>query len=245
MSLSKKLRFEIFERDGFCCQYCGKKPPETVLHVDHIVSKKDGGDDDVNNLICSCIDCNLGKSSKSLPKSPSKYKKQIKNLEEKTAQLESFYEFLKKKSKNEIDRMNVFQKAWEEGSEGQSSLTDSGLESITRLLKKHTAEEIFESIKITWQKKWDKSDQDSQFPYMCGILKNMRLKKENPEKFELHKKAYSVRATIRGSCYGYINDQIFWKWVNDGIDLDLISEKAIELSRWSDLSNFIHNNFYE
>lgn len=26
--LSKKLRFEVFKRDSFTCQYCGKKSPE-------------------------------------------------------------------------------------------------------------------------------------------------------------------------------------------------------------------------
>lgn len=24
-AMSKKLRFEVFKRDGFCCQYCGAK----------------------------------------------------------------------------------------------------------------------------------------------------------------------------------------------------------------------------
>lgn len=34
--VGKKLRFEVFKRDKFTCQYCGAKAPDVVLHVDHI-----------------------------------------------------------------------------------------------------------------------------------------------------------------------------------------------------------------
>lgn len=30
-SISKKLRFEVFKRDGFTCQYCGRMAPDVVL----------------------------------------------------------------------------------------------------------------------------------------------------------------------------------------------------------------------
>lgn len=30
--ISKRLRFEVFKRDGFVCQYCGNHPPAVVLH---------------------------------------------------------------------------------------------------------------------------------------------------------------------------------------------------------------------
>ncbi len=33
-SISKKIRFEIFKRDAFSCQYCGKSAPDVILHID-------------------------------------------------------------------------------------------------------------------------------------------------------------------------------------------------------------------
>lgn len=60
--IGKKLRFEVFERDNFTCQYCGRSAPDTVLHVDHIRPVSQGGGDDIANLITSCMACNLGKS---------------------------------------------------------------------------------------------------------------------------------------------------------------------------------------
>lgn len=64
--IPQSVRFNVFRRDGFSCRYCGKSSPEVVLHCDHSVSVKDGGGDGEDNLVTACIDCNLGKSSKSV-----------------------------------------------------------------------------------------------------------------------------------------------------------------------------------
>ena len=61
-ALSKKLRFEVFKRDLFVCQYCGNSPPNVVLEVDHIQPVALGGTDTHDNLITSCFACNRGKS---------------------------------------------------------------------------------------------------------------------------------------------------------------------------------------
>ena len=50
MSISKKIRFEVFKRDGFTCQYCGNTPPNVILEVDHIEPKSKNGKDDINNV---------------------------------------------------------------------------------------------------------------------------------------------------------------------------------------------------
>lgn len=63
--ISPTLRFEIFQRDNFTCQYCGRsKEHKAVLVVDHIVPYSDGGKDEYSNLITSCQECNSGKSNK-------------------------------------------------------------------------------------------------------------------------------------------------------------------------------------
>ena len=66
MSLSKKVRFEVFKRDLFTCQYCGKRPPDVVLEVDHVHPRCEGGSDEMDNLTTSCWDCNRGKAGNQL-----------------------------------------------------------------------------------------------------------------------------------------------------------------------------------
>ena len=56
--ISKKLRFEILERDNFTCVLCGAK---TLLQIDHKIARMNGGEDTLENLRTLCIDCNIGK----------------------------------------------------------------------------------------------------------------------------------------------------------------------------------------
>ena len=65
-SISPRLRFEIFKRDAFVCQYCGRTPPDVVLEADHVVSVSTGGGNESTNLVTACVDCNRGKAAGSL-----------------------------------------------------------------------------------------------------------------------------------------------------------------------------------
>ncbi|HHB78528.1 MAG TPA: HNH endonuclease [Saprospiraceae bacterium] len=64
--ISTKLRFEIFQRDNFTCQYCKRNKDEdgVKLEIDHIVPVEMGGKDEISNLTTSCRECNNGKSNK-------------------------------------------------------------------------------------------------------------------------------------------------------------------------------------
>jgi hypothetical protein len=65
-STGKKLRFEVFKRDHFTCQYCGAQPPAIVLVADHITPVAGGGETTLENLITACEPCNQGKGDRSL-----------------------------------------------------------------------------------------------------------------------------------------------------------------------------------
>lgn len=70
MSISKKTRFIIFDRDKFTCRYCGRNSEEVTLEVDHIIARSKGGSDDHSNLVTACFDCNRGKSAMDLLSAP-------------------------------------------------------------------------------------------------------------------------------------------------------------------------------
>jgi 5-methylcytosine-specific restriction endonuclease McrA len=56
-------RFNLFLRDGFCCQYCGARGD---LTFDHVVPRASGGVTSWENVVAACSKCNLRKGSKSL-----------------------------------------------------------------------------------------------------------------------------------------------------------------------------------
>lgn len=96
MALSKRIRFEVFKRDGFKCQYCGNHPPVVILEVDHIQPKSKEGLDDINNLITSCFDCNRGKSNIELTQIPKTLIENRELIEEKELQYLEYSKILKR-----------------------------------------------------------------------------------------------------------------------------------------------------
>ncbi len=60
----KLTRREIFIRDQFTCQYCGRRMHD--LTIDHVVPKSRGGEHTWENLVSACKACNHRKGGKSL-----------------------------------------------------------------------------------------------------------------------------------------------------------------------------------
>jgi len=62
-SVGPKLRFEVMKRDHFTCIYCGRTTPSVVLVIDHLVPVAEGGENEIDNLVTSCWECNSGKGA--------------------------------------------------------------------------------------------------------------------------------------------------------------------------------------
>ncbi len=57
-------RRNIFARDGNRCQYCGRKFPTSELSLDHVKPRSRGGDTSWENIVCSCVKCNVKKGGR-------------------------------------------------------------------------------------------------------------------------------------------------------------------------------------
>lgn len=57
-------RYNVFLRDEFCCQYCGKRLPARELTFDHIIPRSRGGRSNWLNIVSCCNKDNLRKGSK-------------------------------------------------------------------------------------------------------------------------------------------------------------------------------------
>lgn len=60
----KLTRKEVFIRDGFTCQYCGRQCHD--LTIDHVVPRSRGGPHTWENLVSACKPCNHRKGGKLL-----------------------------------------------------------------------------------------------------------------------------------------------------------------------------------
>lgn len=57
-------RKNIYERDAYTCQYCGKVFAMEKLNLDHVTPRSRGGKNTWENLVCSCIECNRKKKAR-------------------------------------------------------------------------------------------------------------------------------------------------------------------------------------
>lgn len=63
----RRLRFRIFRRDRFTCQFCGAGILDGAqITLDHIIPVSAGGDYLAENLITACLSCNQGKGNDAL-----------------------------------------------------------------------------------------------------------------------------------------------------------------------------------
>ena len=61
--LRRKLtRFEVFNRDRYTCQYCGKEGRQ--LTFDHVTPRYRGGQHTWENIVSACVPCNRRKAGR-------------------------------------------------------------------------------------------------------------------------------------------------------------------------------------
>jgi hypothetical protein len=150
-AISKKLRFEIFKRDCFKCQYCSRGAPDVLLEVDHIKPVCEGGETHILNLITSCFDCNRGKSGILLSDSSmlEKQRKQLELLEERRQQIELMMEW--HNSQQDIDALKLDKiVAFLNEKIKPFKLNENGIKSLNKIIKKYDLLEILEAIDSTF-----------------------------------------------------------------------------------------------
>lgn len=150
IAISKRVRFEVFKRDKFTCNYCGKSAPKVVLQVDHIEPVSKGGTNDLLNLITSCDACNAGKSNIELADDSviAKQHLQITRLQERREQIELMFEWRRGLEKlgeatNKMIADYIGDKI------PQLHVSEHGYRTIAQLAKKFTVADLLEAIDIS------------------------------------------------------------------------------------------------
>ena len=182
--ISKKKRFEVFKRDNFTCQYCGRMAPDVILEVDHIKPVAEGGNNGMLNLITSCRDCNRGKGKTRLSDNAEIKKQQaeLQELAEKREQLKMLMEWRTELSNMLQEQVDYISDYWE-NMNGKYHLTDSGRGKVVILLKQFTLQEILDAIDIAVVKYYRGDSRSAEFTFhkIGGICYNRRKNREEIE----------------------------------------------------------------
>lgn len=180
-AISKKLRFEVFKRDSFTCQYCGRMAPDVVLEVDHINPVADGGDNDILNLITSCMDCNRGKGKKQLSDDAviKKQQEQLKELNDRRTQLEMMLQWKKELQKLIDDQVSEIEDLLL--AHTGSGFTEYGKGVCRKQIKDFGFSEVYDSTIISierYYREGDKRSVTNVFNKIGGICYNRKRQRE-------------------------------------------------------------------
>lgn len=164
--VSKRVRFEVFKRDGFTCQYCGATPPKVVLEVDHVDPVALGGTNDMDNLVTSCFPCNRGKSDVLLSVVPQSLADKAAEVAEREEQLAGYQAILRaKRERIEDDVWAVFAR-WRE----QDETTHERFNSVKRFIERLGLDEVFDAVDITLAA--NIRSERGEFRYFCKVCWN-------------------------------------------------------------------------
>lgn len=179
-SINKKTRFEVFKRDKFTCQYCGRMSPDVVLEIDHIKPVAEGGDNSLLNLITSCRDCNRGKGKRRLDDDLElkKQQEEMQILAEKREQLKMLMEWRTELSQLIQEEVNYVYDYIQ--SVLGMSLNDKGKPFVMSLIKQFGINDVLDGIDISISQ-YFRGDVDSAahaLKMIGGICYNRRKTRE-------------------------------------------------------------------
>jgi hypothetical protein len=202
-TISKKVRFEVFKRDGFKCQYCGKSTPDAVLQIDHITPVAKGGDNHFLNLITACDGCNNGKGAQLLDDKTAltKTREQMAELEEKRQQLAMMAEWRKELIASKQADVECFVGIWNQLT--GYTINDYGFSKLRKWAREFSFDEIADAMEgavMSYAKRKTPTEVNHAFDMIGAVAKCQRIQRDHPEE-----KQFRYIRGILNNRFGAIN----------------------------------------
>lgn len=166
VAISKRLRFEVFKRDGFECAYCGSSPPTVLLECDHIDPVSVGGRTEIDNLITACQACNRGKGNTPLSSIPQSLSARAAEVLEREAQIAGYQAIMKqRRMRLDADAQEVLNLFCEYFT-GREGIPQNDFTSIKNFIDKLGLDECIDSAERAF--KICPYSYQRAFKYFCG-----------------------------------------------------------------------------
>jgi hypothetical protein len=241
--LSKKLRFEVFKRDSFACQYCGKKAPDVLLVLDHITPVAEGGTDDILNLITACFECNAGKGARLISDHSTLkvQQEQLARLNEKRLQLEMMLQWRKELEQlQEVSIKALFDRIVEVGGPKWRP-NERGEACLRTWLRKFSLGELLQAADTSFAQYNQQGTRESwakSFDYIPKIAANNRKFADDPTLRDL----YYIRGILRNRL-NYLNEWMCLDLLKEareaGATIASMYEMAKSVTKWTEFQQSI------
>jgi hypothetical protein len=250
--IKKSIRFEVFKRDSFTCQYCGQKSPDVVLQIDHITPVAHGGDNDILNLVTACKGCNAGKSDRVLTETAAidRRRSQLEDLEQRRQQLAMLHEWHLSLIEIDDQAATLAGDLWFRitGREGHA-LSDSARSELQKLIKRNGFSVVCDAVKKAAQAVKRSSKEESEaycewFWKIGRIIATQKLEEKDPGVGRL----LYIRGILRNRC-SHLNEQACIALLKEAKDagacLDWMEGFAKQVYSWSQFRNVISETLRE
>ena len=240
-AISKRIRFEVFKRDKFACQYCGKTAPDVILVIDHVHPVSKGGENSLLNLLTACESCNSGKGDKTLSDESllSKQREQMRLLAVRREQITMLLEYQTFLDESTGQEVAAFAQRYRQLL--PFSLNERGLDTARKWLRKFTLVELMKAAEISVSQYFKKDSEgkpifesaEKAFNMIPGIARLSKLPQSERD-------IYYIRGIVRQrvGC----PDQVYAiqkirEAVASGADIGELKEVARSARSWSSWCN--------
>lgn len=242
--ISKKIRFEVFKRDSFKCQYCGASAPDVLLVIDHIQPFSKNGDDSILNFITACQPCNAGKSDRTLSDNSTltKQKQQLDDLNDRREQIGMMLDWrnsLKLLSNEQVQHIKNY---WSSIAIGWS-INESADADIKSLINKYGLEKVLDGIDSVTSRFLEKDDDgkftlqsvNEAYTKLSGYLRVLSMPDDT-------KRIHYIKGILRNR-FSYVPKDIVTRLsglVKSGASIDEIEFYAKGCRSWTDFKNSMY-----
>lgn len=231
--MSKKLRFEVFKRDNFTCQYCGQMAPNVLLDVNHINPVKERGINNIINLITSCRECNIVNGANTFTDNQviTQQQQQLKLISEKRKQLKMMLDWRLELEKFHSDQIDIIENIIFKDTGNEA--TEYGRSLILKVIKKFGIDETIESSEIAKVQYASTSKIFEYIPRICGT----RVKQKNDPWLY---KSYYIKGIIKNR-FGLYNENKLMMALTELVVDENTYNKIERMAKYSTSSNDFWN----
>lgn len=240
-AIGKKLRFEVFKRDKFCCQYCGQKAPDVVLVCDHVAPVAKGGETTLLNLITACEGCNAGKGATPLADDTAlnKQRVELERLAERREQIDMMLQWSRELGGLKDYELETFGLRVSELCDPYY-LNDRGRADAKKWLRIFPLSELLAALQIAVDQYIDRSNEETfktsvalAISKVPGIARISRLP-------ESEKALYYIRGILKNRL-SHVNQWRCMEYLREavaaGYDIEYLKEVARSVNSWTGWEN--------
>jgi len=239
----KRIKFEVFEKDGYKCQTCGAVAPNVTLQL-HRLQEVQQNENwlDPAFLSTACFDCEQKQTEQKSTAKKNGFMT-LDDLEERLEQLKMLISWRKGLRKIKKGQLNSLIDYWQELVPG-IYLNDDHKRTILSCMNKFTREEIKSAMEYAVKEflilRQDGSIAQDSFQLAFEKIPEICLRTKKASENQEIENLYHIHDILKGKLEGFFDSERVIQWLNYArsweVKLDELTHMAFKVTNWTQFS---------